>query len=427
MAGFTRNRTAFAHRGKEASGRVGQGAVRATGRPEIRGGSVSGLGRDGAGVERPALASGIKAWTGTSRAKLGVALVAGLLLAALWGSVHLWRVPGPSATGGVLVVWHMPGEEQSRIASVDRQQWLNFVASQRAARLKSREEILAKTRAEMMVAVAPLFDDMTGRLKDYANWFYFFPTTYRMAFTAVIAALSRDAGDSRGAEQVATDAINGLLRDRFIEVVVVPERFGPAVDEKAREVLQHAIANELAAAESLNRSLAAFLNEYGRSAGGDHSAAAEPLPVVLSWEALGMPANAASMSAPPDAVQLIKHDPALSDIQSSAGAEGMMLVARQVARRMVQIGVNSATTALVMPMVAGGALGPADVLVSPVLGIAAFSMGIGAEFGTIKARQAVEGPHFNEVSASVLEQLREHESHGLADAVAKRVDTWLGG
>jgi hypothetical protein len=353
-----------------------------------------------------------------------------VVLAGLMGGAYfLWRLPGPGAAArSVLVVWHLPGQEAAQISAVDRDRWQDFVTSRQIERVKSRQVILDQARAEMVKAVSPLFDDMKGRIKDYTNWFYFFPTTYRMAFTAVIAALSRDSSDQRSVEQVATAAINQLLQDRFLEVVVAPERFGPAVESKAREAFQHAIASELAVAEIENRTLAAFMADHGHPADGIGGAVTDqPMPVVLSWEALGLPASASSMAAPPDAAQLVKSDPALADLQSSAGIEGTMLVARQVARRVVQVAVNNATNTTVIPMLAGGVLGPAEVVVSPLLGIAAFGLGIGAEYGTVKLRQAVDGQQLTEVSESVVDHLRTNQTRVIADAVVKRVDSWLGG
>jgi len=436
MVGSTRDRAAAAHDVEKVRPlSMSRGvSVRAGGRSdhggEPGGGHHGSEGDHRRGRGKDASTRATLPWSDWGRGKLGITLAAGVILACLLGGAYLlWRVPARAvATASVVVVWHLPGQETAQISTVDRDQWQNFIALWQLERIKARHAILDQTRAEMIAAVHPLFDDMKARIKDYTDWFYFFPTTYRMAFTGVIAALSRGANDQRTVEQAATEAINRSLQDRFLEVVVMPERFGPAVEDRAKEALQHAIASELAVAETENRALAAFMAGHGRPADGNGGAAVDqPLPVVLSWEALGLPATAASMAAPPDAAQLVKQDAALGDLQSSAGAEGTMLVARQVARRVVQVAVNTATTATVLPMLSGGVLGPAEVVVSPLLGIAAFGIGIGAEFGTVKFRQAVEGPQLTEVSESVVERLRESETRVLADAVVKRVDTWLGG
>ncbi len=438
MVGSTRDRVAVAHRSEHARAWAGRGGVRTMARADQ--GDDPGVGQGhGDGGARPVSSEGSRpGWSDRGvptggRGKLGLAaLVVVVVLAAILGLTQRWgRVPGPeTATAqSVQVVWHQSGQEAAKVTVVDRAAWQDFVASRQVEHVKSRQAVLDQTRAEMVAAVRPLFDDMKGRIKDYTGWFYFFPTTYRMAFTAGIAALSRDATDQHSAGEAATLAINQLLHDRFIEVVVVPERFGPAVEEKARAALHHAIASELADAEAENRTLEAFLAEHGRVATDANAGAGadQAMPVVLSWEALGHPAAASSMAAPPDANQLLKNDPAFGDLQSSVGAEGTMLVARQIARRVVQVAVNNVTTATVMPMVAGGVLGPAEVVVSPLLGIAAFGLGIGAELGTVKLRQAVEGPMLTEVSESVVDHLKESQSRILADAVVKRVDSWLGG
>jgi hypothetical protein len=427
MVGLTRDRAMMAHRSEKARAWAGRGSARTLGRSDSGGGHYGighAEGQDDVQGELVRPSSRLD-WARRVGLLLGI-----VLLVAVGGAVwQWWRVPGPMTGHSVVVIWHQPGQEISRISFVDRDEWQNFVASQQANHLKTRQMILDQARAEMEVGVHPLFDDMKGRIKDYTSWFYFFPTTYRMAFAAGIAALSQDANDQRSTEQAATEAINQLLQSRFVEVVVTPEHFGPAVEEKARGVLQHAIASELTAAEAQNQTLATFMGQHGHAADGGATGIGgdQVTPVVLSWEALGRPASASSMAAPPDANQLMKGDPAFKELTSSVGAEGTMLVARQVARRVTQVAVNRSTNATLMPMLAGGVLGPAEVVVAPLLGIAAFGMGIGAELGTVKLRQAVEGPALTAVSESVVDHLKESQTRTISDAVVKRVDDWLGG
>ena len=390
------------------------------------------LGRHGHAPHQPAVPAW---WPGMRRAlpSLGAALLVALFATAiLW-----WRGPvvGPAAQS--LVVWRAPGQQTVTLSAVDRAEWQAFLSSRQEARAQTRQAILDQARAETMVALAPLFDDMKGRIKDYIGWFYFFPTTYRMAFTSVIAVLSKDGADSRAAEQVATDSLNRLLQDRFFEVVVVPEKFGPAVEARARAVHKRAIERaEIAGAGELS-ALAAFMAEHAKpaSVAAPQPSSGQPVPVqpapvqpvVVSWEALGLPAPASAMSAPPDAVALIKADAALSGLQTTAATEGMMLVARQLARRMVNSAVGDMARTMVLPMVVGGALGPAEAVVSPLLGVAAFGVGVGAEFGTVKMRELVESQRLTELSTGIVDHLRQNQSAVLADGVTRRIDTWLGG
>ena len=385
------------------------------------------LGRHAHAPHQPA----VPAWWPAVRRglpSLGAALLVALVaMAILW-----WRGPmaGPGAQS--LVVWRAPGQQAVTLSAVDRAEWQAFLASRQEARTLTRQAILDQARAETMVALAPLFDDMKGRIKDYIGWFYFFPTTYRMAFTSVIAVLSKDGADARATEQVATDSLNRLLQDRFFEVVVVPEKFGPAVEARARAVQKRAIERAEAAGADELTALAAFMAEHGKpaSVAAPQSTVGQPAPVqpvVVSWEALGLPAPASAMSAPPDAVALIKADPALSGLQTTATTEGMMLVARQLARRMVNSAVGDMARAMVLPMVAGGALGPAEAVVSPLLGVAAFGVGVGAEFGTVKMRELVESQRLTELSTGIVDHLRQNQSAVLADGVTRRIDTWLGG
>ncbi len=324
----------------------------------------------------------------------------------------------------VVVVWRAPGQDEARMSAIDRGVWDSFIATRRRGQAGIRQTILDEARAEMTVSLAPVFDDMKARVGDYIGWFYFFPTTYRMAFTGVMAVLSRDAADGRSSEQVATEALNRLLQDRFLEVVVAPERYGPVVEAKARAVLGRAIEREQAVGVAEVAALAEFMLVHGRTTSG--TAGGGKSPVALSWEALGIPAAAAAMSAPPDPVQLIKLDPALNLVQTTTATEGMMLVVRQLARRAVQVAANEAVQSMVMPMVAGGVLGPVEVFVPPLFGLAAFGIGIGAEFGAVKLRQGLEGARLTDLSLSVVDKLRENQSRLLSDAVSRRVENWLG-
>lgn len=360
------------------------------------------------------------------RARLIIAALVVAALAALIGGLDMALrapAPGPRPDGPTLVVWRPPGEDATRISAVDTARWRAFVASRLEERARVRRSILEAARTEMTAGLAPVFQDMRGRVKDFIGWFYFFPTTYRMAFTGVISALSREKDDERSLERVATESLNRLLQDRFIEVVVTPERYGPIVDAQAREVLRHAIEREQAAGEAEIKALSTFMAANGRATEGERVPSGS---VALSWEALGIPATASSMPAPPDAVAMIKGDPTLDPLQTTATTEGMMLVARQLTRRTVQLAISDVGHSTVAPMLAG-ALGPAEALLSPAVGIAAFAIGIGAEWGAIKARQMAEGERLTDLSVSVVDHLRDSQSRALSDAVVKRVETWLGG
>ena len=369
-----------------------------------------------------------------SRGKLAVAAVVlalVALVAAVLGALGmLWRQPALPGldTAPVLVVWRQIGQEAPTLSVVERGRWRAFVASRLGEQERGRRMFLDGAHAEMDAALAPVFAEMKGRIKDFNNWFYSFPTTYRMAFTGGLAAFGRDKGDSRSVEQVATEALNKLLQDRFLDVVVMPERFGPTVDGIARTVLQRAIVREQEVGRTENQVVAAFMAEHGRVIEGNPPPpTGEPTPpVVLSWEALGIPA-AAAMAAPPDAATMIKSDPALAPLQTTATTEGMMLVARQLARRVVNSAVSDAAQTVVVPWVVGSHLGPLEAVVSPVLGITAFGIGIAAEAGTVSLRQIVEGQRLTDLSEQVVDHLRESQSRALSNAVVQRIDAWLKG
>ena len=411
MSGFGRDKPVSGHRGPETRGPAERGPVRPFPSRSLH----PALPHSHGHAQSPAPAW----WPGVRRGlpSLGVAL-----LVVIFGlGVLYWRgaVVGPG--GPALVAWRAPGQEAVTLSAVDRADWQAFLASRREAQARSRRAILEQARDEMTAVLAPLFDDMKGRVKDYVGWFYFFPTTYRMAFTSVMAVLSKEAGDGRAAEQVATEALNRLLQDRFLEVVVVPEKFGPAVDARVRAVQKHAIERAGTAAAGETAALSSFMAEHGRPA-----TAAPTQPVVISWEALSLPAPASAMPAPPDAVALIKADPSLSGLQTTAATEGMMLVARQLARRMVNSAVGDAARTMVVPMLSGSALGPAEAVISPLLGVAAFGVGVGAEFGAVKMRQMVEGQRLADLSAGIVDHLHESQTSVLSDGVTRRIDTWLG-
>ncbi len=358
-------------------------------------------------------------WPGVRRGLPSLAVA--LLLVAFGSALLNWRDATVPTTNSTLIVWKAPGQDQVTLSSVDRGKWQAFLASRREARAQTRRTILAEVRTETIMALAPLFDAMKGRIKDYLSWFYFFPTSYRMAFTSVTSVLAKDKTDSRSLEQVATESLHRLLQDRFLEVVVVPENFGPATETLERAVMKRAIGRAEEAAVKERALLTAFLAEHGKPGGYSTGQ-----PVTVSWEELGLPAPASTMSAPPDAVALIKADPAFNSLQTTATTEGMMLVARQVARRMTQVTLGVAARDMLAPMVAGSALGPAEVLVSPLLGFTAFGIGIGAEFGTVKLRETIESQRLTETSIDIVDHLRASQSALLADGVARRVETWIG-
>ena len=415
MIGFGRDKPAAGHRTPDGRIPAERGPLRPLpGRPwNPAAPHPHGQGREAVPAWWPSVRRGLPS--------LGVAL----LLVVFGSALLYWRGPLLAPAGSELVVWRAPGQQTTTLSAVDRTEWQAFLASRREADARTRRAILDQSRADMKAALAPLFDDMKGRIKDYIGWFYFFPTTYRMAFTSVMSVLGKESGDSRAAEQVATDALNRLLQDRFLEVVVVTEKFGPAVEARARAVQKQAIERADAAAAEELAALSAFMAEHGKPAsGGQNAGGAQP--VVVSWEALGLPAPASAMPAPPDAAALIKVDPALAGVQTTATTEGMMLVARQIARRMVQLAVSDTARSTLLPMLAGSGLA-LETMASPMIGFAAFGIGVGAEFGTVKLREVVERQRLEELSAGIVDRLRDNQSAVLADGVSRRIETWLGG
>ncbi|MBI1206745.1 MAG: hypothetical protein GC191_05570 [Azospirillum sp.] len=327
----------------------------------------------------------------------------------------------PDRGASVVVVWRPPDGPKLQADRVDRADWQGFVASRRDSVLASRAAIIAAARRETTEAMVPVFAGMKQRVADYVRWFYSFPTTYRMAFTAIVAMAGGDRDESRGLQDKAKFAIDQMLRDRFIDVVVVPPEFGAAVEQQLRGVLQRAIARERDAAAAEAQALATFMAAKGGAAlPGDGQ------PLVLAWEALGFPADGAAMAAPPDAVTMIKGDPALTALRSSAGLEVGILVSRQIVRRVIGGTADDAMAAVLMPLIAG-TLGPAEAVVAPALGILAFAMGIGAEFGTVIARHAIDGDQLTTLCDGIVDTLHQAQSQALTEAVSRRLDSWLAG
>ena len=411
MTGFGRDKPVSGHRPTDPRGPHDRGPVRPfPGRPPLQ--------PAGRFSHAEPQAAGPAWWPGMRRGlpSLGVAL----LLALFGMGLLYWR--GPVAGPGTLdlVVWRAPGQAEVALSSVGHAEWQAFLASRREIERQTHQEIVDQARTETVAALAPLFDAMRGRVKDYTSWFFFYPTVFRMLFTSVSAVLSADKSEGRSVEQVATLSLNRLLQDRFLELVVVSEKYGPVTEALERAVMKRAIGRAQEAAAKENAALTAFMTEHGKPAG---NAAGQQ--VTISWEVLVMPAPAFAMSAPPDAVALIKVDPALTGLQTNATTEGMLFVARQFARRATQASLGVAARDTLTPMLVGS-FGPAEVLVAPLLGFTAFGIGLGAEFGAVKMREVVESPRLTELSNDVVDRLRENQSAVLADGVSRRIETWLG-
>ncbi|MEI8397485.1 MAG: hypothetical protein WCF85_22440, partial [Rhodospirillaceae bacterium] len=284
----------MARRSGEAAGVMGRGSVRHTGRVDHRGGTGHRY------VSDPLENAG---W---SRGKSVIAIFVLAVLAVLLGAGdYYFRGRNLSALTRVQVVWQPPGQTITQITAVEAEHWQAFMAARRIERVVARRESLVRARQETVAVLAPAFVEMKRRIPDYIAWFYSFPTTYRMAFTAVIAIVSKAKGDERSAERVATEAINRLLQDRFIEIVVAPEHFGPTMEAGGRNILMHAVEREQSMVEAEMKELEAFMAGQGPT--GEQGRSEPHASVVVAADQLGLPvAAAAMMAAPPDAVQLIK-------------------------------------------------------------------------------------------------------------------------
>jgi len=350
-------------------------------------------------------------------------LATGALVAGPWLESSAPGAPaGESAA--LAVIWRPPGDPAGAVRAtvVPRGEWLAFVDSRRQQRAQTRAAIVAAARDEMVQALAPAFDQMRARIPDYLSWFYSFPTTYRMTFSVMVAVFGTDKSDPRPTTQVAGDAIDRMLQDRFLDVVVLPARFGDAVGAAATEVFQHAAAAELQAAQVEQQALVQFMAGYGQSPARP---GADGLPLVLAWEALGFAPDPAAIAAPPDAGQLVKSDPSLQGLQSSLAVESGLMVTRQVVRRVISSNADDVILGLVGTAIGPAALAGAETVITPIAGFVAFGLGLGAELGAVKTRQLIDGAQLEASCQAVVEDLRQSQARQMADAVAQRLERWL--
>jgi hypothetical protein len=239
---------------------------------------------------RPTWGDRVRAWAGMLAEPLASRVPGGerglmalaVAVAALVGSV-VWVVqqprPVPMAEAGGrggaatdllplfgldsrrAISWEGPGGVLYR-AAVRGRAYENFLADARARAASVRGRAEARFQERLAENLRPVFADVDERIPDYGEWVFNWWTSYILLVRGIGAIWDQVAS---GTEQSLEDVTQRIMADeikaRYVQIVLPPEEFRPALREAVAGAVAAARAELRQACDELRLRFAAFLIE----------------------------------------------------------------------------------------------------------------------------------------------------------------------
>ncbi len=158
-----------------------------------------------------------------------------------------------------------------------------FVRREAAALETERLEALAAAGTDLDARTRAIFAGMSARVEDFADWYFAWTTSYRLAGRAAVSAFGAlvDPRVEDIAESVGAD-VERYVEARYRSLVMQPELTDPALAEAFSRSLELLHARFASSVERFDRQLRAFLATHTRHL-EPHAAAHARL--ALDWDA----------------------------------------------------------------------------------------------------------------------------------------------
>jgi len=308
-----------------------------------------------------------------------------------------------------------------RHALADAASVSDFVRREAAALDEERIDALAAANAHLAARTGLVFAAMDRRVEDFADWYFGWTTSYRLAGRATVSALGAliDPRVDDLATAVGAD-VERYVEARYRAVVLRPEHTDPLLAVAFRASLSLLHQRFAASVERFDRQVQAFLATRTRHLDADP---ARGVRLALDWDAQGSRLTLAGFDR---GVLETGRSLALGLAGASAGrVAGAALGRAGAARFGASLGARLAGpyAARGMATVTGAAAGTAGGAIGVVAGAV---VGLGADWLVNEAIALYRRPDFeHEVRALVALNERQW-STAMRDALEQASRAWFG-
>lgn len=212
-------------------------------------------------------------WTGATVFALLAALGLGWILFGRSSPPHVATTPNIRLTDSLFPSLSGSGQRQitweagpgiTYRASVRARAVDEFQAFNRAWGEGLRQRLEARFRERLTVEMSPVFVEVDRRIPEYGEWVFNWWTSYILMVKGMGAIVTQVAdGSEQTLQEVSERVMADAIKQRYIEIVLSPERFRPALRQAVTRAAAETVQELGAACEEMRGRFVTLLSEHG--------------------------------------------------------------------------------------------------------------------------------------------------------------------
>ncbi|MEN8217102.1 MAG: hypothetical protein ABFS56_12190 [Pseudomonadota bacterium] len=145
----------------------------------------------------------------------------------------------------------------------DAEEYSKFVNQQVTHLEKDRSQLLAQTERELDEKLTAVFDKMRGRVEQFADWYFAYPTTYKILWEATTSATKHVVStEAMSLSEAVSYDVEKYLHKHYEDIVLRPEISDPQLQVAYRKALQAAHENYVNVLSKRQADFQAFVSKY---------------------------------------------------------------------------------------------------------------------------------------------------------------------
>ncbi|MDM8557308.1 hypothetical protein [Candidatus Parabeggiatoa sp. HSG14] len=307
----------------------------------------------------------------------------------------------------------------------DAQKYSEFVNLQVTRLESSRSQLLAETKQQLHNRLNKVFDEMHGRVERFADWYFAYPTTYKILWEATTSAtrhlLSTEA--TSVSDAVSYD-VEKYLHKHYENIVLRPEITDTQLQKAYRGSLQIAHGHYVDVLSKMQSNFQAFVSKYT-----DHleTPIAENTVLTLDWESQFNKVNMAEYEKGPKGAAVGAALAAGGAVagKTMAGAVGKGVASQAVAGAAGKGIFAKLSAPFVSKAVLAGAGGAAGTLGGPV-GVAVGAIGgLGIDYLINEGMELTQRDTFMTDVAEALATTQQEWEKQMQQSLHEAVNIWM--
>jgi hypothetical protein len=324
----------------------------------------------------------------------------------------------------VTLVYKTQNGKKVRVIA-DAQEYSTFINQQVTTLESSRNQLLAKTEQQLHNKLGKIFDEMQGRVERFADWYFAYPTTYKILWEATTSAtrhvLSTEA--TSVSDAVSYD-VEKYLHKHYENIVLRPEITDPQLQEGYQSGLQTAHGYYVDVLSKMHADFQAFVSKYT-----DHLDApvAENTVLTLDWESQFNKVNMAEYEKGPKGAAVGATLAAGGAVvgKTLAGAVGKGVAGKAITGAASKTIFAKLSAPFVSKAVLAGAGGAAGALGGPV-GIAVGAIGgLGIDYLINEGVELTQRETFTTDVSEALATTQQEWEKQMLKSLREAVNIWM--